>query len=227
MPGESEADRAPRLFTALWPSQAAVEHLAGAVSGLAAARVAAASEGLRRFRFVPASKWHLTLRFHGSAEPGPLSERLDRRVAGLTGRPHLRLTGAGAFRSVLWVGAEPASGRDAELLRELVRAAGGDPEEFRAHLTVARWNAGRPSGGRLTGLLRAYSGPWWEVGEVALVRSDQEAEGSAYRTVHRVRLGGPDAEGRDAASSDAAPSDAAPLDAGTTHAPRSDAGDQG
>ncbi len=193
MPGETEADRAARLFTALWPSDGAVEHLADAVAGLAPARVAAASEGLRRFRFVPAAKWHLTLRFHGSAEPEPLSERLDRRVAGLTGRPHLRLAGAGAFRSVLWVGAEPASDRDAELLRELVRAADGDPEEFRAHLTVARWNAGRPSGGALTGLLRSYSGPWWEVGEVTLVRSDQESEGATYRTVHRTRLGGPDA----------------------------------
>jgi len=176
----------PRLFTALWPAPPAVEDLSAAVARLPRERVERATADLGRFRFLPPERWHLTLRFHGAAEPEPLAARLDERVAELTARPRMRLAGSGVFRGVLWVGAEPAGEADAAALRELVRAADGDPETFRAHLTIARWSAGRPRG--LAGLLEAYAGPWWEAAEAALVRSDQDHTGSTYRTLHRAGL---------------------------------------
>lgn len=183
----------PRLFTALWPAEPVIADLSAALAAIPATRIDAAAAGLRGFRFMPVEQWHLTLRFHGPAEPEPLAELLDRRVAELAARPRLRLAGTGTFRGVLWAGAEPATEEDAAALRALVRAAGGEPERFRAHLTLARWNAGRPKAGSVTGLLGSYAGPWWVAAEAALVRSDQQPTGPVYRTLHRVELPGTNA----------------------------------
>lgn len=180
-----------RLFTGLWPSREAVRDLSGALDRLPAAEVRAASAGLRGFGFVPSERWHLTLCFHGDgADPDQLGDRLERRVREAAPEPpRMRLAGSGTFASVLWLGAEPAADRDERALRELVRAAGGEPDEHLAHVTVARWRRGRARSG-LARLLGDYAGPWWDVGEVVLVRSDQRAGGPAYATVRRVPLGG-------------------------------------
>nr|WP_228046359.1 2'-5' RNA ligase family protein [Saccharopolyspora sp. HNM0983] len=176
------------MFTALWPSAEAVDDLVAALAALDEHRVAAATAGLRTFRFVPSARWHLTLCFHGDdADEHDLAERLEAGAARAAAYPPaLRVAGAGVFRGVLWAGVRPAGAEDGRALRELVRAAGGDPEAHRAHLTVARWAAGRADRAALTGLLDGYAGPWWTADELALVRSEQRAGGREYRTVHRV-----------------------------------------
>lgn len=184
-----------RLFTGLWLPPEPSRHLEAAVDGVSPWRLAEATGAVRRFRFLPTDKWHLTLCFHGEApEWEPLGEQLRRRVqrparpgAGLV-PPRVRLAGAGMFRGVLWIGVEPAARADALALGALVRAAGGDPRSYRAHLTVARWRSGRPSDA-LRGSFAEYAGPWWSADEVVLVRSEPGREGSTYRTVHRVPVG--------------------------------------
>lgn len=183
--GDEAQQRLPRLFTAVWPPREAVEHLAGVLDE---ARLERAGSGLRRFRLIPSRQWHLTLCFHGPADPAASAALLDRRVPEAGAAPRLRLAGVGTFRGVLWAGVEPAGESDARALRALVRAAGGDADGFRAHLTLARWNAGRLDRRAVPAPLDGYAGPWWDAAEVALVRSDQQAAGSVYRTVHSVAV---------------------------------------
>lgn len=180
-----------RLFTALWPSAAAIEDLSAAVTALDGDQVTAATAGLRAFRFIPSTRWHLTLCFHGDhADQHHLAERLTSGVAearsALAHPPRLRLSGGGVFRGVLWAGVQLAGADDARALHALVRAAGGDPCVHRPHLTVARWSAGRADRALLVGLLEGYVGPWWTAEELDLVRSVQQQAGPEYRTVHRV-----------------------------------------
>ncbi|MEV0702323.1 2'-5' RNA ligase family protein [Saccharopolyspora sp. NPDC050389] len=182
-----------RLFTALWPSEEAVRHLASAVDRLHPDRVAEATTGLRKFRFTPSSRWHLTLCFHGDdADQQRVTDRLDQHVARLLetdpAPPRLRLAGAGTFRGVLWVGVEPETDSDDAALRALVRAAGGDAHDYTAHLTIARWAAGRADRELLPGLLAGYAGPWWRSRELSVVCSDLREVGREYRTVHRVAV---------------------------------------
>nr|WP_246458379.1 RNA 2',3'-cyclic phosphodiesterase [Saccharopolyspora gloriosae] len=172
------------MFTAVWPPREAIEHLSGALDEAGLERAGA---GVRRFRLMPPRQWHLTLCFHGPADPAASAVRLDDRVREATA-PRLRLAGAGTFRGVLWAGVEPAADSDARALRALVRAAGGDPEAFRAHLTLARWNEGRPDRRALLAGLDDYAGPWWDASEVALVRSDQGPAGPVYRNVRSVAV---------------------------------------
>lgn len=189
-----------RLFTALWPSQEVVEHLEAEVESVRSSRPrqwARATEGLRKFRFLPAERWHLTLCFHGDdADPDRLGDRLARRCeqAGRTqpgfGPPRLRMAGAGVFRGVLWIGVQPAEDVDADALATVARMAGSDPRSFRAHVTVARWAAGRADRELLAGLFADYAGPWWEAREVSLVRSAQQSGAPVYQTVRRVLLTG-------------------------------------
>lgn len=184
-----------RLFTALWPSAEAIEDLSAHVAELDGDRVAAATAGLRGFRFIPSARWHLTLCFHGDqADQHGLAERLASGVAGaertVPQPPRLRLAGGGMFRGVLWAGVRPAGAADERALAALVRAAGGDPREHRAHLTVARWSAGRADRALLVDLLEGYAGPWWTADELDLVRSDQHQRGPEYVTVHRVPVAG-------------------------------------
>lgn len=181
-----------RLFTALWPSEMAVDHLSAEIAELSEQRISQVTTGLRQFRFIPADRWHLTLNFHGDeADPDEVVARLDQRAAELgvdVPSPRLRLAGAGVFRSVLWVGVEPATDDDAATLSELVRIAGGDPEGYRGHLTIARWSNGRPSRA-LAELLSDYAGPAWPVADLTVVRSVPGGEGSGYEVVHRIPAG--------------------------------------
>ncbi|MBA8823371.1 2'-5' RNA ligase [Saccharopolyspora lacisalsi] len=189
-----------RLFTALWPSTEAIRHLDEAVRA-AQGQSADWKRSIARargFRIVSTRRWHLTLCFHGDeADPDLLSRRLTEGLARLPtahprfAPPRLRLAGAGMFRSVMWIGVEPATEDDMTHLHALVEAAGGDPSTFRAHLTVARWAKGRPNRESLTELFGSYRGPYWSANEVELVHTDRES--GTYRTVHRVDVvhGGP------------------------------------
>jgi 2'-5' RNA ligase len=170
-----------RLFTALWVPPAAAAALR-AVTGSAAVPPG--------WRAVHPETWHMTLAFHGEAEPEQLAPALYTAAFGAPA-PRLRLSGAGTFRGVHWVGvqAEPA-----ERLQALVVAAGGDPVDFVPHVTLLR----RRGRGREPGPVQPpwadHHGPWWRPANVLLVRSEPGRGrpgqgGSHYRVVHRVPLG--------------------------------------
>lgn len=180
-----------RLFTALWPVEDALRHLDRAVRAVDQEDLAAATGGLRKFRFISPDRWHLTLCFHGDdADLQATTEQVESRVAALPGvsAPRLRLSGAGTFRGVLWIGVQPAEEADETALRQLVGAAGGDARGYEAHLTIARWLGGRLDRARLTGLFADYAGPWWEPEHLSVMSSELRRGGPIYRTVHRVAL---------------------------------------
>jgi RNA 2',3'-cyclic 3'-phosphodiesterase len=162
-----------RLFTAFWPPSAVVEALEHEVGD--------APPG---WRILDPPTWHVTLAFHGEAEPGVLARRLDAAAHGARA-PRLRLAGAGAFDGVRWAGVEAD-----EPLDGLVAAAGGDVARFVAHLTVLRVRA-RPGPHAEPDAATPWSGhvgPWWRPSEVLLVASEPARGGSRFRVVHRVPL---------------------------------------
>ena len=164
-----------RLFTALWPPAEAVDALEAAVGD-------AVPRGWRR---TDPTTWHVTLAFHGEADPGVSARRLERAAHGLAA-PRIRLLGAGAFDGVRWAGAEAEPS-----LEHLVTAAGGDVARFAAHVTVLRRRP-RPGPDPETDPATPWSahrGPWWRPEEVLLVASEPGRGGMRYRVVHRVPLG--------------------------------------
>lgn len=170
-----------RLFTALWVPPAA----AAALRAVTPADAVPAG-----WRAVDPETWHLTLAFHGEAEPEQLAAALYAAAYGAPA-PRLRLSGAGSFRGVHWIGvqAEQPAG-----LCALVAAAGGDPAEFVPHVTLLR-RRGRARGpGPARPPWARHQGPWWRPAHVLLVRSEPGRGGpgqggSHYRVVHRVPLG--------------------------------------
>lgn len=178
-----------RLFTAIVPPAAAVAELAGAVAG-------PAPDGWRR---VDPAGWHVTLAFHGDADPVRHAAALD-TVRGLPG-PRLRIDGSGASPDVRWatIAADPAAA-----LLALVTAVGGDAAAFVPHLTLLRRRGrGRPEPpARLAPFTRPAGsassasfhppallrGPWWRVDEVLLMASARTADGPRYTVVHRAGL---------------------------------------
>ena len=177
----------PRLFTAFRPPESALAELdarIGAVAGIAEALVP-------DLRWTPRDNWHITLCFHGEDDVASRWSALLPRLTGLAA-PRLRLAGGGSFGGVLWVGVRGVEPADATALADLADAAGADPAEFTAHLTVAR----RPSRGsrintrELTGLFADYTGQWFAPGEVALMRSEPGPRGPKYHVEQRVELPG-------------------------------------
>jgi len=169
----------PRLFTALWPPAEALSALAGEL----AEHPDWPPEG---WRPIPTARWHVTLRFHGEAEPGVLARRLEARASGLAA-PWLRLAGAVSLLRVASVAVHPYAESDAAALAQLVRAAGGDPTDFGVHLAVAR-TARRDDAPPPAGPLARYRGPRWRPAEVCLVRSQPMSAGTRYTVLHRVPL---------------------------------------
>jgi RNA 2',3'-cyclic 3'-phosphodiesterase len=167
-----------RLFTALWPDQEAVSALQ-----------AVTPEAPPGWRAADPASWHVTLAFHGEADPGVLARRLDGAAGGLPA-PRLRIAGAGAFSGVRWAGvqADPP-----ERLTALVTAAGGELEQFVPHLTVLRRyrRPGEKADHDPPAPWASHEGPWWRPTEVLLVASEPAKRGSRYRPVHRVPLGAP------------------------------------
>ena len=166
-----------RLFTALWPADEAVAALRA---------VAGTDSPPAGWRAADPGSWHVTLAFHGEADPGVLARRLDRAARGAPA-PTLRTRGAGGGEGVRWAGVQA---RSWQRLIDLVEVAGGTSERFHAHMTVLRRRR-RPGPGAVADPPLPWTdhlGPWWCPADLLLVSSEPARGGSRYRVVHRVAL---------------------------------------
>ncbi|MEV4427593.1 RNA 2',3'-cyclic phosphodiesterase [Streptomyces sp. NPDC049602] len=188
-----------RLFAAVVPPPEQLDELGHVLDGL---HRLPGADGLR---WASRPGWHLTLAFMGEVDEELLPELRVRlaRAAHRTPPFPLRLHGGGHFgRRALWAGVAG----DLDTLRILAersdaaaRRAGVAMDEHRryqAHLTIARVRAEgvdlRPFVDGLGGL----EGTRWEVGELALVRSNLPVRGvpgeqPRYETVDTWALEGP------------------------------------
>ncbi|WP_327369109.1 RNA 2',3'-cyclic phosphodiesterase [Streptomyces sp. NBC_01217] len=170
-----------RLFVAVLPPDHAVQELRRAVDPLRAL------PGAGKLRWTGTPGWHFTLAFLGSVDEDVLPELHERlaRAARRTEPFPLRIHGAGRFGGrALWAGAAGALDT-LRLLAERADAAArrtGIPMEehrrYAAHLTLARSRTEadlRPYVEALGG----FEGTVWEVGEIALVRSNLPVAGVA------------------------------------------------
>jgi 2'-5' RNA ligase len=170
-----------RLFAALSPSAAAVEHLEAAV---VAQRDAEQRVEEPRLRWTRPQLWHLTLAFFGDLGARPAAD-LGRRLARAAARHEpmeLRFRGAGAFSrpasaSVLWAGVEGPLGPLGSLAASCAAAGrrvgvGVNDLPYRPHLTLARAKGRAPVDVRaLVEALAAYVGPSWPASELHLMAS--------------------------------------------------------
>ncbi|SBT51165.1 RNA 2',3'-cyclic phosphodiesterase [Micromonospora auratinigra] len=175
-----------RLFVAVHPPRAAVDHLTAQVGRL---RIAAAAAAGTKVRLADPAHAHLTLAFLGDVAEDRLVE--VESTLGLAAQTYrdgrdssarLRLGGGGSFgrgrSTVLWVdvrGDVEALAALVELLRVGLRRSRlpHDEKPFRPHLTIAR------PGDRLDHAdlradqetLHGYEGPDWPADQLVLVRS--------------------------------------------------------
>lgn len=190
-----------RAFVAVLPPTEVVEEL---MAFLEPRREALAARNA--WRWTRPEHLHLTLAFLPELqewrEEGLIED--GERWAGRTPAQRLRLTGAGCFPDpgaarVLWAGVRQEDGEEllagwAARLRALASRAGArvDGTRFSPHVTVAR-SVGRPHpAGHLLQALDTFTGGWWEVSQVALVRSHLGAgpRGTPrYEVRHRWDLG--------------------------------------
>ncbi|HEV8562143.1 MAG TPA: RNA 2',3'-cyclic phosphodiesterase [Actinophytocola sp.] len=176
----------PRLFSAV--------ELPDFVAADLAARLDKVRAEADPLRWVEPDSWHITLGFYGNREHADRRGAwLRRRASGLAA-PRIRLAAAGGFPGVLWIGVDPAN-RAAERAMLAVATAAqpdeGDDQEFRAHVTVARWRRGpdrNPLAERAALALGDYNGPWWVPRELVLFSSQLKPEGSIYSVVERIPL---------------------------------------
>lgn len=150
----------PHLFTALWPTRHVVAELEAALADRSDGADHWPPEG---WRAISPRRWHVTLCFHGEADPGVLARQLDSLATGVDA-PWLRLAGAVSFDSVTAAAVHPAGGRDAAAMAALGSAAGADHDTHRppmsawrvplagrtVHLWAARWNGSWARGGAPT-----------------------------------------------------------------------------
>jgi 2'-5' RNA ligase len=151
-----------RLFVAVVPPAAVVQHLDAAL-----VPVRAAHPGLG---WVPCERWHLTLAFYGEVADADVARARTRvaRAAKSVGPLDLRFTGSGRFGDrVLWIGVR---GQRDEL-RALARDVDTDGRPYRPHLTVARARRNGIDPRDAAAMLATYEGPPWTAREVLLVRS--------------------------------------------------------
>lgn len=174
-----------RVFVALRPSPAALEHLDSALEDVRARTD-------RALRWGDPAQWHLTLAFRADL-PGGALEDTARELARTAARHRpmpLELSGAGVFSArTLWIGVGGATEALGALLGEGLLEGEGR-ERRRAHLTVARVSARAPRSPRrrrrgeqpppdptqlvLAEAVRAlsiYRGPTWEATELELLES--------------------------------------------------------
>jgi 2'-5' RNA ligase len=184
-----------RLFIAVEPPPAALDHLAGAVAELGFVRAGA--------RVTARRLWHVTLAFvgdvPGSRVPAAVAA-LDRavtarRASGAAAGPELRLAGGGRFGrgrlTILWAGVE---GELEPLHRAVNRALKRerlpyDAKPYRPHLTLGRPGDRVPPeviGADLAALSR-YRGPSWTVSGLVLYRSHLGPE-PVYQPLHAASL---------------------------------------
>jgi RNA 2',3'-cyclic 3'-phosphodiesterase len=163
-----------RMFVAVEPPLEVLEDLAEYVEPR--------QERDSPLRWSSQEQWHLTLAFMPAVAERDLDELIERlaETAGRREKFELRLQGAGSFPNpaqgkVLWTGVtgntEPLERLSASCRSAAVRAGVEvDGSKFRPHLTLARAN--RPL--ELTRWLRVfdlYTGPSWQVEEIALIES--------------------------------------------------------
>jgi 2'-5' RNA ligase len=176
-----------RLFVAVYPPPAALDHLAEQVGRL---RLGAAVAAGRNPRLAARPLWHLTLAFLGEVaedRAGAVPSALAAGIAGWRSRGgqaplRVRLAGGGRFGrrrfTVLWVGLSGDLAGLRSVSAAVRRGLRGarlpyDRKPLRPHLTLAR------PGDRLgadelaadVATLRDYQGPEWSVAAVDLVRS--------------------------------------------------------
>jgi RNA 2',3'-cyclic 3'-phosphodiesterase len=166
-----------RLFSALVPSEDAIDHLAGWLAGHADALPP-------ELRWTPVDRWHVTLGFFGDDDPVARTKWLRRRTEGRRA-PRLRLAGAGTFPGVLWAGVDTA---DERLSAQLARAAGAGRRGYRPHLTLARWRSGGLDRAAMVDVFDGYTGPWFTPDAVLLMRSEPGSGGPTYTTVEHLPL---------------------------------------
>jgi 2'-5' RNA ligase len=177
-----------RMFVAVVPPEGVVEDLE---EFLAPRREAA------EFRWTVPDQWHLTLAFSPNVPDRSYDDLVARltRAAAKRSPMQARIAGGGAFPNVgrakvLFAGVET---HDQEELRRaatgaraaLVKAgAEVDGQRFRPHLTLARM--GRPvEATNWVRLLEGYTGPSWQIEELALVGSHL-GEGPRRRPRHEI-----------------------------------------
>ena len=174
---------ADRLFVAIWPDEAARTALR--------AIVAEARTAHPELRWQPEERWHLTLAFVGQGDPQWARDRMDTLTLPSAGP--LRLTGAGAFGPVLWIGVEHGPWLTA-LARQVQRRLKVADRRFRAHVTVGRAR-GRPSQASADAraavpLLTSHHGPQWTPEALTLV-SSRTGPHPEYHVLERWRLPAP------------------------------------
>ncbi|ATG51875.1 RNA 2',3'-cyclic phosphodiesterase [Brachybacterium vulturis] len=174
-----------RVFVALRPAPAALEHLDSALEEVRAGAG-------RALRWGDPAQWHLTLAFRPDLPGGALADAVDHlAILAAHHRPlRLELSGAGVFSArALWIGVAGDTEALAALMGESLLEGEGR-ERRRAHLTVARVSARAPRAPRrrrrgeapppdptqllLADAVRAlsvYRGPTWEASELELVES--------------------------------------------------------
>ncbi|WP_406400312.1 RNA 2',3'-cyclic phosphodiesterase [Streptomyces uncialis] len=191
-----------RLFAGVLPPPSVAAELGRAVDRLEDL------PGASALKWTGRPGWHLTLAFYGEVrqEPADPVPELIRRLALVARRTPpftLALRGAGVFggRS-LWADVAGDTGALARLsdgAQEAARGAGlpmGEHRRFRPHLSLARGRAGDFDFGPYVDAMAGFRGAEWEVGEVALVRSDLSGGGGGvgararYEVVAALALGG-------------------------------------
>jgi len=155
-----------RLFVAVWPDDTARGPLAEAVDS---ARLVAPE-----VRWQAPERWHITLAFLGPADPA----RAYAQIAAVLARSDVgppqpvRLSGAGTFGPVLWVGVEHGAWL-ARLAGQLQSALHVHDQRFRAHVTVGRvrGNDGSALARAAVPLLADHHGPAWIPSRITMVES--------------------------------------------------------
>ena len=174
-----------RMFVAVVPPESAVEDLDDFLS---------VRRSAGEFRWTLADQWHVTLAFAARVPDrafDDLCERLE-SAAGKHATYQTRIVGGGAFphpdrAKVLFAGLDGSYDELSRAERNAATAAGVavDGQRFHPHLTLAR--LGRPANvTKWVRLLDAYSGPSWDVSELALIESHL-GEGPRRRPRYEVR----------------------------------------
>ncbi|MCX4982601.1 RNA 2',3'-cyclic phosphodiesterase [Streptomyces sp. NBC_00572] len=188
-----------RLFAAVLPPAARLDELGHVVDRL---HRLPGADGLR---WTSRPGWHLTLAFMGEVDEELLPELRVRlaRAAHRTPPFPLRLHGGGHFgRRALWTGVA-GDLDDLRLLAEradaAARRAGVPMDEHRryqAHLTLARARTDEVDLHPFLDEFGTFEGARWEVGELALVRSNLPVSGVRGEQPRYEQIGGWPLEGR-------------------------------
>jgi 2'-5' RNA ligase len=169
-----------RVFTAIFPPEDVVDHLAQ--------RVEPVQRAHPELRWTLPPLWHLTLAFFGNITESDsvlLNDAVQTFVAEREAL-QVRLAGAGAFpepeaAEILWAGVDAPGHALADMSRELIASVLHfgwllDRRSFRAHVTLARSRPERDLSAAVE-QLADYRGPMWTVPSIAVVWSRRGPDG--------------------------------------------------